>query len=127
MKAETEVNALEAVNVAINMEQSDHRLYLSAASRTVDRNGGEMFTRLANDELAHLFWLITVRQSLMQTGKFGEVEEIYHVVGRATTESLAYFPSNGRRGEVTAETGELEALELGIEDERRWPSTAEQR
>jgi rubrerythrin len=118
MTVGTMLSALEAVDLAIEMERSGHKFYLSAASRTADRNGGEMFSRLANDELAHLFWLINIRQSLLQTGQFGETnKEIVNGEGQTLPADLISIPSSDSRGEVTAETGELEALELGIQDE----------
>lgn len=114
-------DALEAVTVAIGMEKAGHKFYTDAVALASDQSGKEMFARLANDELAHLYWLMTVRQSLMKTGKFGDTshppaEEI--IKGAPTATELPVFPLAKRALQITPETSELDALEMGIQAEQ---------
>jgi rubrerythrin len=116
---ESGYNALEAVNLAINMERNGHKFYKEASGRTIDDNGKEMFSKLANDEMAHLYWLITVRQSLIGTGQFGDVEVAFPKWEKEIIpEDLLAFPVATDTYEITRETRELEALELAIQAEK---------
>lgn len=114
----SQFNALDAVNVAIEMERSGHKFYTGAAALARDENGKEMFSRLANDELAHVYWLMAVRQSLIKTGEFGDVDQLVKDGGTASQEDLPAFPLSARGFEITPETRELEALEMGIQAEK---------
>jgi rubrerythrin len=115
----TGFNAFEAVNLAIGMERNGHRFYIEARGRTIDENGKDMFSRLANDELAHLYWLITVRHSLTVSGEFGEVDMTLPQWEEVTVpEDMLAFPVGDRTYAVTKDTRELEALEMAILAER---------
>lgn len=111
-------NALEAVNVAIEMERSGNVFYTKAAELAEDENGKEMFNKLAADELAHIYWLMTVRQSLVKTGQFGDVEYLLKDENTTSLEDPPVFPLSARGIEITAETRELDALEMGIQAEK---------
>ncbi len=111
-------DALDAITIGIETEKGGHRYYTEAAERTVDPRGKEMFAKLANDELAHLYWLMTVRQSLLQTGKF-DLGQLEQTEGMAREVASAIFPkAAGTKAGVTVDTRELEALRRGIEDEK---------
>ncbi len=45
--------AVEALKIAIRVEQSGYRFYRRAAEETEDPKGKELFNSLANDEEAH--------------------------------------------------------------------------
>ena len=116
-------NALEAVSIAIQMERSGHKFYTEVTALTEDENGKQMFTRLANDELAHIYWLFTVRQSLIKTGQFGDVDQLvgHRVLMEEVDPDLedqVVFPLRTRGLEITSETRELDALEMGIQAEK---------
>ncbi|MBI2954693.1 MAG: ferritin family protein [Chloroflexi bacterium] len=110
-------NALEAVNVALQMESSGREFYIQAAELTRDENGKTMLLKLANDELAHIYWLMTVRQSLLKTGQFGDIEQVVKEDVPSDVEETAVFPLLADGHMVTPDARELDVLEMGIRAE----------
>ncbi|MBI4322606.1 MAG: ferritin family protein [Chloroflexi bacterium] len=112
-------NALDAVNIGIENEKSGHSFYTAAAAMTSDPHGKEMFTKLANDELAHLYWLMTVRQSLLATGSFDpEAQKEAEEKGKGVANAIFPRPATAKAG-VKVDTRELDALRRGIDGEKR--------
>lgn len=117
----TNLDVVEIVSMAIEAERAGHKFYIRAAEMTSDPKGKQMFNRLANDELAHTYWLMTVRQSLVRTGSCevckGDIEKIRVPI----TDPAEYlFPVVGTTGEASkADQGELEAIQQGIETEKK--------
>ncbi|MCL5961171.1 MAG: ferritin family protein [Chloroflexi bacterium] len=115
----TDFDVVEIVSAAIEAERAGHKFYLGAADGTSDPKGKEMFNRLANDELAHIYWLMTVRQSLMKEGNFGLTAEDIDKIKVPASEITDYlFPAVGNHG-AKSDTRELEALRRGIETEKK--------
>ncbi|MCL5265492.1 MAG: ferritin family protein [Chloroflexi bacterium] len=112
------INALDAVNIAIQMERDGHKFYHEAAARIEDDNGKEIFAKLANDELAHLYWLMTVRQSLVRTGQFGEVEALLKEDQPIDHNVFEGFPAMAHSLEIEPGSRELDAFQMGIQAEK---------
>ncbi len=115
----TDFDAVEIVSASIEAERAGHKFYLRVADGTNDPKGKEMFNRLANDELAHIYWLMTVRQSLLKEGSFGLTAEDIDRIKVPTPEVADHlFPQVGNSG-AKADTRELDALLKGIETEKK--------
>ncbi len=108
---------LEAVHIGIQMEKNGHKFYADAMAHTPDETGKQMFARLARDEIFHLHWLASVRKSLIETGKFGDIERLLQERPPSKLDELPDFPIQALMLEITAETRELDALEMGIQAE----------
>lgn len=119
--AENGFEVVKIVDLAIEAERAGHKYYIQAADGTNDPKGKQMFNRLASDELAHLYWLMTVRQSLVKAGSFELSAEDVDKIKVPSTEVADYlFPAVGGSGSgITGATHELEALKRGIETEKK--------
>ncbi|MCL5962706.1 MAG: ferritin family protein [Chloroflexi bacterium] len=117
----TEFDVVEIVGAAIEAERAGHKFYIQAADSTDDPKGKQMFTRLANDELAHLYWLMTVRQSLVKTGGFElKVEDIDKIKVPVTEVADYLFPAVGAAASgIENKSRDLAALQRGIETEQK--------
>jgi rubrerythrin len=119
--AETDVDVVEIVSAAIEAERAGHKFYVRLADSTSDPKGKHMFNRLANDELAHIYWLMTVRQSLVKTGTCEVCRGDIHKIKVPITDPAEFlFPSAGITADVIkADSGEVDAIKQGIEIEEK--------
>lgn len=106
---------MQGLLLAIDIEKRGYRFYTEAATLTKDPRGRAMFARLAQDEVRHLAWLNSHRESLEKTGEWKNLE----LTGEALSLGQRVFPKTaGPRSGVKAETRELEALRRGIQVEK---------
>ena len=110
----TQSAVLKALEVARDREKGGNRFYLEAAQKTSDVKGKHMFEWLAKEELKHLQWLEQQNQALLQGKPWQKVAGLGEPVIRSSD-----FPDVAEvSGHVKPETGELEALRLGIQAEK---------
>jgi rubrerythrin len=110
-----DLDALQVVLAAIEVEKRGHRFYTQAAARTKDPRGKAMFQRLASDEVWHRRWLEEQEKALREKGQWQAVE----TQGAALSLGENIFPKTaGPRSGVRPRTRELEALRRGIQAEK---------
>ncbi len=64
------MEALEAIEIAIKIEEEGINFYTEAAEKVEDKAARKMFLNLANDEQKHLLLFRSVRQSLLEKGEW---------------------------------------------------------
>ena len=110
----SQTSALQALDMAMERERGGNRFYLEAAGKTSDSKGKRMFQWLAKEELKHLQWVEQQRQALIQGEKWQKVAGLDEPLIKKTD-----FPEQTESvGTVRPNTGELEALSLGIKAEQ---------
>jgi rubrerythrin len=95
-------------------EKGGHDFYREAAAKTSDPKGKSMFEWLAKQEMNHYQKLSSQREALAQGKVWQEPSETAEpALGRSE------FPQiSEASGEVRVNTGELDALKVGIEAEK---------
>lgn len=107
-------NALQVLNLAMEREKGGHDFYLDAAAKTNDPKGKSMFEWLARQETNHYQKLSSQRDALAQDRGWQKISEATEsTIGRSEFPQIFEAP-----GEVKANTGELDALKVGIEAEK---------
>ena len=110
----SQASALQALDMAMEREKGGNRFYLEAADKTADSKGKRMFQWLAKEELKHLQWVEQQRQALIQGKKWQKVTGLDEPLIKKSD-----FPQPAESaGTVKPNTGELEALSLGIKAEK---------
>lgn len=110
-----ELGIIEGVLLAIDIEKRGFSFYTEQAASTEDPRGRAMFARLAQDEVRHLEWLTSHKESLEKTGHWVETK----LTGDALALRSRVFPkSGGRKSGSRAKTRELEALRRGMQAEK---------
>ncbi|MHB1132450.1 MAG: ferritin family protein [Chloroflexota bacterium] len=112
----TTEQAIAALEGAMAMEVEGEAFYLQAAERTQDEKGKVMFRSLASDETEHYAKLKSVRDELAVSGTWLSQEAVLsRPAGR--WHSPAVFDAGRLSRSVNLETGDAEALRLGMEVE----------
>ncbi len=102
----------EILDKAIDREDKARRFYLQAADKTKDKDGERMFRWLAGEELKHFDKLSQQREVLARGGQWKKMPTEPPI----TTSDLPRAPEAD--GPVKADSGEIEALQLGITAEK---------
>ncbi len=103
--------ALNAIEIAIRIEEKGIEFYTEAAEKVEDRTAQKMFRNLARDEMNHLRLFQTVRQSLLEKGEWPVIENL------PVREIPEIFPSSGEKGKVEVPPQQQEILRRGMEIE----------
>ena len=107
-------SALWALDLAMEREKEGNEFYLESADKTADPKGRRMFQWLAREELKHLKWVEQQRLALIRCKESPEVTGFDEPLIKKSD-----FPHLARSsGTVKPNTGELEALRLGIKAEK---------
>ena len=100
--------ALFALAIAMQTERDGRAFYLRAAESTHNPQGRALFTRIADDELAHLAMLEERRKALADDGEWLPFEESL----KAPAHSTPIFAKRLGEGELNAHTSDLSALRV---------------
>lgn len=104
--------AIGALKMAIRVEQNGYRFYQRAAEETDDPGGKELFTSLAEDEIAHESILRRRLESLEQQGAWKAVADTEWPAGQDFGEDEPVFSRQLIEGGVSDYTSELSALRM---------------
>ncbi len=114
MKPDSE--ALQAIEVAIKIEQDGLAFYTAAAEQTDDPNGKKMFQSLARDEAAHQQVFQAARESLLQGGDWLSPQQVAAISPGAFPRPPV-FPTGADIQAAEIPHRQLDALKRGIEAE----------
>jgi len=106
--------ALLALKMAMQTERDGREFYLKAAAATAHEGGRTLFSRLADDELAHLAMLQAREQALLQDGRWLPLTETLS----ASVPSTPIFAKPLGANELNAYTSDLSALRIAYLRER---------
>ncbi len=106
--------ALLALKMAMQTERDGREFYLKAAAATAHEGGRTLFSRLADDELAHLAMLQAREQALLQDGRWLPLTETL----TASVPSTPIFAKPLGANELNAYTSDLSALRIAYLRER---------
>ncbi len=106
--------ALEAIETAMQIEREGHAFYSAAAAQVSDPKGRHILETLARDEAAHLELFRSVRQSLLEEGRWPSTEQVRAI---APGRRPPIFPSGEALQQVEVPERELAALKRGLEAE----------
>ncbi len=106
------MEALEAIEMAIKIEEEGINFYTEAAERVGDEAAQKMFLNLAKDEQKHLLLFRSVRQSLLEKREWPSAPTL--PVGK-TPDYI--FPTPEERGKVEVPKQHQEILRKGMEIE----------
>lgn len=110
----SQADALKALEMAMERERGGNKFYLEAADKTADAKGKRMFQWLAKEEMKHLKWVEQQKQALLQGKPWQKVSGLDEPLIKKTD-----FPEPAEpTGPVKPDTGELEALRMGIKAEQ---------
>lgn len=104
--------AIGALNMAIRVEQNGYRFYQRAAEETDDSGGKELFSRLAEDEIAHESILRTRLEALKDDGEWRAVADAEWPAESAFTGGEPIFSRQLIEEGVRDYTSELSALRM---------------
>jgi len=107
-------NSLQVLTLAMEREKGGHDFYLDVATKTNDPKGKSMFEWLARQEMNHYQKLSGQREALAQDRGWQKISEPAEpALGKSEFPQISEVS-----GEVKANTGELDALKVGIEAEK---------
>lgn len=112
--AEHTNEALLALEMALQTERDGREFYLRAAAATAHEGGRRLFSRLADDELAHLALLQARKAALLKEGRWLPMSERLS----ASVPSTPIFAKPLKAGELNAYTSDLSALRVAYLRER---------
>jgi len=118
--SDTSERALEMFQTALTMEEKGHDFYQKALANCQNPAGVEIFRMLAQDEIHHTRVIKKVYDKVSGGGDYSaEVEEMS--AERRTEDLGAFFRKvTERHGkDIHAATSDLEALEIGLDFERK--------
>ncbi len=104
---------LAALNDAIRAEVEGHSFYLMAAKTTTDRQGQQVFERLAREELDHAAFLRSQYDSIATTGRVADVK-----LGVPDVPAGSTIFSADLKERISAANFEITALSIGAQLEK---------
>ena len=108
----------DALELTLSTERRGYTFYTNASKKTKNESGRLMFQRLASEESDHLRRLQEEYRSLLQKNEWLKREPARLPLSRKIAEDI--FPQKELlKIEVKYETGELEALNIAMDLERR--------
>ncbi len=107
------MEAIEAIETAIKIEEEGIIFYTEAAEKVKDQAGRKMFLNLAKDEENHLRLFRSVRQSLLEKKQWPSLETL--PLGK-TPQYI--FPAPEERGKIEIPQDLQEILRKGMEIEK---------
>lgn len=113
------MEALEALNTALQREQQGQRFYREAASRTTNEKGKKLFQWLAEEETGHIK-LLEQSIAYMKDNAAWSTQDMWGV-GKHVTEPVksSEFPSKADiMGNLSESSPELEILKKAIQAEK---------
>ncbi|MBI2876668.1 MAG: ferritin family protein [Candidatus Tectomicrobia bacterium] len=110
--------ALDGLKQAIQLEIEGMKFFSRAAEVTRDPKGKEVFQRLAQSEARHYQILKAEHEALSQTGHWLSYQEAYPAQ-KAELPSQAILDSQEALQQIEEGTGDLEALKIAIELEKK--------
>lgn len=111
---------LQALRRYIRAELDGHKFYVTAAERTTDARGQEMFTSLASDEIDHAKKLATEYEHVLKTGNWLSLQQVSSMDSTVDLTQASVF-AEGQTSiipQIGPDTTDLDALRLGIEMEK---------
>ena len=117
--SETNERALRMLKTALEMETKGHQFYTRTLQTCSNPPGREIFQMLLEDEVHHTAIIQTIYDSLVGgrewSGELAKMEALEHEDLGGVFRALA--AKHGDR--ITASTSDLEALEVGIDFEKK--------
>ena len=116
--AEDTRTALKILTRAMNIEAEGNKFYLKAAETTADKNGQEMFRRLAGDEQGHYNLMKQEYDSLKQEKGWAASPQVQPV---SIDLGKPLFPKgiNSLKKRITDKSSDWDALLFGLDIEIR--------
>lgn len=111
-------SALEALDLAIDLEAEGHVFYARLASQIRNRRGRAAIRRLAQDELTHLLTLKAERETLAKEARWLGPKELVQHRKRYEKDLATIFPVDAGARVGLLPRSDVEALKLGIRGER---------
>ncbi len=109
---------LAALKEAILNEQDGYKFYMEIAAKLQDKQGQALFESLARDEQEHLRILQVEYGAVSGDSQWLDLESLEGK--RAPDSVLVLFPPDAAAGlDLTPGAGDLEALKVGMDFERR--------
>ena len=119
MAGTEDFSGFEVLRAAMEVEKNGHRFYSEMAEKARNELAREIFSLLAQDEVAHLGTLEKLIPSY-EEGAFWDDEEAFLPYLRRFSDS-EIFPSSQRVAEVLGQADpDLKALDLAIEAEEKF-------
>jgi len=118
--SDTSERALEMLKTALTMEEKGHDFYQNALTSCQNPAGVEIFRMLAQDEVHHTRIIKKIYDKVSGGGDFtAELEEME--AERRTEDLGAFFRKVAQKHgkDIHADTSDLEALEIGLDFERK--------
>jgi rubrerythrin len=106
------MEAIEAIEIAIKIEEAGINFYTEAAEKVEDDAARKMFLNLAKDEQKHLLLFRSVRQSLLEKGEWPSVTAL--PIGKTPN---YIFPTPEERERIEVPQQHQEILRKGMEIE----------
>ena len=113
----TTAESVAAIERAMALETEGESFYVQAAARTQDEKGRLMFLSLAADETEHYAKLRQVRDELLASGQWPKQEQVL-TRPAARWQAPNIFDAGKLAKVVQLQTGDAEALRLGMQAER---------
>jgi rubrerythrin len=106
----------QIISAALAFERQGAQFYQQQVSLTTDPTGKQMFTKLANDELRHAYWLEKMQSEIVQTGSASmpTPNQLATSFGGLTRLD---FPAPAAYASGAPDAHQLDALEFGIKIE----------
>jgi rubrerythrin len=102
---------------AMRMEEESRQFYMNASKKVANRPGRAMLESLARDEEQHLARLRQMQEQDYEAALAGCIPEFEDAAGKIRAVFAKYGGDVAE--EVTADTGDLEALDIAMEMERK--------
>jgi len=109
-----ETQTLEILKKAIQVERDGYLFYKTAAEKTVDAKGKEMFESLASDEVKHMNALREQYKNFKEEGKFEFEEEDLEKEFKIDFNSKSPIFSEQIKAKIKERHFEMTALSIGI-------------
>ena len=112
--SEASPKVAEAIKMAIELEKEGYAFFRSAAAKTNNKLGKEMFERLADEEIKHMETFRKMFDSISKAEDWQEV--VSHLKG---VKKVPVFSEAENKMKAEREPGEVEALREAMEIERK--------
>lgn len=107
--------AIEALEMAIQMEKDGYDFFLKAAKKTRDPKGRDIFNQLARDEITHLKKLEASLNSIKETGQWIGSEEPVVKEYKFVEEPNIFTGEKAKQAKIRENADDMEVLKLAIE------------
>lgn len=108
---------LETLQAALRFEEDERAFFLAASEKTMEKFGKSTFLSLADAEPDHIERIKAIYESLSKTGEWPDTPSLF--CPRCSVEELCEQAISEIDQNVKPTTGELEAVEVGIQYEEK--------